>query len=303
MTMTTASCAFPAAGTELTHLLVVSRRGGLAALVRGGPRRDGPAYGGTSVVLKLLGQWLLLVTGGEPTADKPTVTFAAPPDPDTVSAEMIFGVTDCRAVYETLLSRAGGVPHAAGRVRLGDPGVLPRPGRAPVRDQRAAEPPGLSRVAGGLEGRSHARSAPCRRRRRRRRARHRPTPPRGSRRRSPPPPRVRRPSRRRPRRAPSRSSNRAPRRAPGPPPPPGRRATRRCGGPSGTARRAGRANRRRRSRSCSPRRPPRASGRDRRPASRSGRPSRRATPPTSRSPRTAAACPPGGRAGTRAAGP
>ena len=48
--------------------------------------------------MRLLGQWLLLVTGGEPTADKPTVTFAAPPDPDTVSAEMIFGVTDCHAV-------------------------------------------------------------------------------------------------------------------------------------------------------------------------------------------------------------
>ena len=63
------------------------------------------AYGGTSVVMQLLGQWLLLVTGGEPTADKPTVTFAAPPDPDTVSAEMIFGVTDCHAVYETLRSR------------------------------------------------------------------------------------------------------------------------------------------------------------------------------------------------------
>ena len=97
---------FPANGTELTHLLVVrdaevSRKwyeevlG--AELVR--------AYGGTSVVMKLLGQWLLLVTGGEPTADKPTVTFATPPDPDTVSAEMIFGVADCRAAYETLLAR------------------------------------------------------------------------------------------------------------------------------------------------------------------------------------------------------
>jgi len=63
------------------------------------------AYGGTSVVMKLLGQWLLLVTGGEPTADKPTVTFASPPDADTVSAEMIFGVPDCRAAYETLRSR------------------------------------------------------------------------------------------------------------------------------------------------------------------------------------------------------
>jgi predicted enzyme related to lactoylglutathione lyase len=47
----------------------------------------------------------LLVTGGEPTADKPTVSFGPPPDPDTVSAEMIFGVADCRATYETLRAR------------------------------------------------------------------------------------------------------------------------------------------------------------------------------------------------------
>ena len=63
------------------------------------------SYGGTSVVMKLQGQWLLLVTGGEPTADKPTVTFAPPADPDTVAAEMIFGVPDCQAAYEVLRSR------------------------------------------------------------------------------------------------------------------------------------------------------------------------------------------------------
>ena len=100
------SARFPAPGTELTHLLVVSdveasRRwyeGVLGATVH-------RAYGGTSVVLQLLGQWLLLVTGGEPTADKPTVTFAPPPDPDVASIEMIFGVADCRAVYEELVAR------------------------------------------------------------------------------------------------------------------------------------------------------------------------------------------------------
>jgi len=100
------SARFPAPGTELTHLLVVSdveasRRwyeGVLGATVH-------RVYGGTSVVLQLLGQWLLLVTGGEPTADKPTVTFAPPPDPDVASAEMIFGVADCRAVYGELLAR------------------------------------------------------------------------------------------------------------------------------------------------------------------------------------------------------
>jgi catechol 2,3-dioxygenase-like lactoylglutathione lyase family enzyme len=100
------SDAFPAPGTEITHLVVVSDVDRsmrwyvdvLGATVHG-------AYGGTSVVLQLLGQWLLLVTGGEPTADKPTVTFAPPPDPDTASAEMIFGVADCRAVYTQLVER------------------------------------------------------------------------------------------------------------------------------------------------------------------------------------------------------
>jgi catechol 2,3-dioxygenase-like lactoylglutathione lyase family enzyme len=100
------SSGFPTPDVELTHLLVVadaevSRRWYESVLGASVER----AYGGTSVVMKLLGQWLLLVSGGEPTADKPTVTFAAPPDPDTVSAEMIFGVPDCRAAYDLLRSR------------------------------------------------------------------------------------------------------------------------------------------------------------------------------------------------------
>jgi catechol 2,3-dioxygenase-like lactoylglutathione lyase family enzyme len=62
-------------------------------------------YGGTSVVLRFLDTWLLLVTGGAPTADKPTVTFAPPSDPDIASAEMIVAVPDCRAAYATLRGR------------------------------------------------------------------------------------------------------------------------------------------------------------------------------------------------------
>jgi len=97
---------FPDPDMELTHLVVVEDLGRSlpfyrdvlgAELVR--------EYGGTSAVFRLLGNWLLVVTGGGPTEDKPTVTFAAPPDPDTVSTEMIFRVPDCRAAYETLRSR------------------------------------------------------------------------------------------------------------------------------------------------------------------------------------------------------
>lgn len=62
-------------------------------------------YGGTSTVLKFLGNWLLLVTGGAPTPDKPTVTFAPPGDPDEVSHAFTIRVTDCQGCYETLSSR------------------------------------------------------------------------------------------------------------------------------------------------------------------------------------------------------
>jgi catechol 2,3-dioxygenase-like lactoylglutathione lyase family enzyme len=62
-------------------------------------------YGGTSVVLRFAGTWLLLVSGGGPTADKPTVVFAPPAEVDRVSHAMTLRVADCQAVYETLRSR------------------------------------------------------------------------------------------------------------------------------------------------------------------------------------------------------
>ena len=94
---------FPTDGVALTHLLVVGDlararqfyRDVLGATVY----RE---YGGTSCVLTFQGSWLLLVTGGGPTADKPTVTFAPPSDPDTVSHELTICVPDCRAAFETL---------------------------------------------------------------------------------------------------------------------------------------------------------------------------------------------------------
>ena len=62
-------------------------------------------YGGTSVVLRFAGTWLLLVSGGGPTADKPTVVFQPPADADLVSHAMTLRVGDCRAAYEALRSR------------------------------------------------------------------------------------------------------------------------------------------------------------------------------------------------------
>jgi catechol 2,3-dioxygenase-like lactoylglutathione lyase family enzyme len=98
--------AFPAKGMEATFLFVVSnieRSRSFYRDVLGADVYRG--YGGTSVVLKFLGNWLLLVTGGGPTPDKPTVTFAPPPDPDRVSTEITIRVPDCRAAYEVLSSR------------------------------------------------------------------------------------------------------------------------------------------------------------------------------------------------------
>jgi catechol 2,3-dioxygenase-like lactoylglutathione lyase family enzyme len=62
-------------------------------------------YAGTSVVLSFAGTWLLLVTGGGPTADKPAVTFEPPADPDRVSHAMTLRVADCRAAYAALTAR------------------------------------------------------------------------------------------------------------------------------------------------------------------------------------------------------
>jgi catechol 2,3-dioxygenase-like lactoylglutathione lyase family enzyme len=64
-------------------------------------------YGGTSVVLKLAGTWLLLVSGGGPTADKPSVTFRPPADPDRVSHAITMRVADCRAAFDALTARGG----------------------------------------------------------------------------------------------------------------------------------------------------------------------------------------------------
>lgn len=91
---------------ELAHLLVVSdierARTFYTEVLGAELYRE---YGGTSVVLRFLGTWLLLVTGGGPTTDKPDVVFAAPPDPTTVSHEMTIRVPDCRSAYAALQAR------------------------------------------------------------------------------------------------------------------------------------------------------------------------------------------------------
>lgn len=97
---------FPTDGMELTHILVVSDanrsrdfyRDVLGATVYN-------EYAGTSVVMQFQSSWLLLVTGGEPTKDKPDVSFVAPDNIQGVSHSMTIRVPDCQSAYETLKER------------------------------------------------------------------------------------------------------------------------------------------------------------------------------------------------------
>lgn len=97
---------FPTADVELTHILVVedmerSRsfyRDVLGATVF----RE---YAGTSCVLKFAGAWLLLVTGGEATEDKPGVVFEPPTNLSSVNHAMTIRIPDCKRAHAVLSSR------------------------------------------------------------------------------------------------------------------------------------------------------------------------------------------------------
>lgn len=62
-------------------------------------------YGGSSVVLKFLNQWILLVTEGGPTKDKPEISFVPPNNPNDVSHSFTIRVTNCKETYELLVAR------------------------------------------------------------------------------------------------------------------------------------------------------------------------------------------------------
>jgi len=96
---------FPTDDMPLTHILVVSdvarSRAWYTDVLGAALYRE---YGG-SVVLSFNEAWLLLVTGGEPTDDKPGVTLAPPTDGSRVNHLFTIRVPDCRAAYETLKER------------------------------------------------------------------------------------------------------------------------------------------------------------------------------------------------------
>ena len=59
-------------------------------------------YGGDSLVLQFLGNWLLLVTPGGPTEDKPDTHFMPPMDKNSVSHSFTIRVKDCVRSYQVL---------------------------------------------------------------------------------------------------------------------------------------------------------------------------------------------------------
>jgi catechol 2,3-dioxygenase-like lactoylglutathione lyase family enzyme len=97
---------FPSADMSLTHILVVQdldrSRTWYEEVLGAHLHRK---YGETSAVFDFNGVWLLLVTGGAPTADKPNVTFMPPSDPDTAGHSFTIRVKSCRRAYDTLKSR------------------------------------------------------------------------------------------------------------------------------------------------------------------------------------------------------
>ncbi len=97
---------FPSPDMELTHILVVSDIEQSTKWYRDVLGADlYREYGGTSAVFSFNGTWLLLVTGGEPTADKPGVTFAPPGDPAFVEHSFTIRVGSCQDSYDVLESR------------------------------------------------------------------------------------------------------------------------------------------------------------------------------------------------------
>jgi catechol 2,3-dioxygenase-like lactoylglutathione lyase family enzyme len=97
---------FPSEGVALSVLLVVSDLERSVAFYRdvlgASLYRQ---YGGTSAVFSFVGTWILLVTGGGPTRDKPDVSFVPPADRRLVDHELTIRVPDCAAAYDTLRSR------------------------------------------------------------------------------------------------------------------------------------------------------------------------------------------------------
>ena len=97
---------FPEKDMQLTHIMVVEdlkvSLDFYTHILGASLYRE---YGGTSAVLDFNGNWLLLVTGGGPTADKPDIEFLPLIDKNRISQAFTIRVKNCQESYEILKSR------------------------------------------------------------------------------------------------------------------------------------------------------------------------------------------------------
>ena len=115
---------FPTDDVELTTILVVSDvEAGTRLLARRGGRRGLPRVRRHLVRAAPGRDWILLVTGGGPTEDKPDVTFAVA-EAARVDHAFTMRVADCRSAYDAACSGRG-VPDAAGQLAVGNARLLP----------------------------------------------------------------------------------------------------------------------------------------------------------------------------------
>lgn len=97
---------FPEPGMVLSHILVVKdleQSKKFYQDILGAELQV--EYGGTSCVFNFMGAWLLVVTGGDATADKPDISFAPPDSLQRVSHSITIRVSDCRGAYQILKER------------------------------------------------------------------------------------------------------------------------------------------------------------------------------------------------------
>ena len=93
----------PFAKAELTTILVVADiQKSKTFYVESLGAEINREYGGTSLVIKFLDSWILLVLGGGPTEDKPDVYYEPPINKKMVSHSFTIRVSDCHKAYEAL---------------------------------------------------------------------------------------------------------------------------------------------------------------------------------------------------------
>ena len=89
----------PKEGFVITHVLVVAdldrSREFYRSLLGGQVLLDGDP-----VIIKVANTWLTLVTGGDPTGDKPGVSLSTPADPERTSGFLNVRVADIARVYQ-----------------------------------------------------------------------------------------------------------------------------------------------------------------------------------------------------------